>query len=203
MPRGYVSTESITGRLRAYFGISQSEMALFLGVSDSMAGHFDTKRRPLDHDRLMRLLPLVQQVPAELPEQFIDEGIVIAEPVPTTPPPARARLETRRRYCLSMANGLRRTLAPLVRKAQYMARWQAALPALLAAFPAPDPVGPVAPISADEPFDNAWARYWFHKRARPLRADEITRWHLLRIRADALEAEAAALTALLDTLPPA
>ncbi|WP_165370570.1 hypothetical protein, partial [Hymenobacter persicinus] len=67
-----------------------------------------------------------------------------------------------------------------------------ALPALLAAYPAP-----VNPTDPDDAELHAGLIRRLHYHARPLPAEDVTRWHLLQARIVALEAEAATLEATL------
>jgi hypothetical protein len=116
--------------------------------------------------------------------QALPTSSVPAAPAAHLAPPAAAPLAARRDYCQHHAARLRRELAALTQTLDYAHRWQAALPALLAVAP-------------DER-----ARAWLLRRqeqaAADLGADTAARYHLLRLRAEALEAEAAGLTELLE-----
>ena len=89
-------------------------------------------------------------------------------------------------------------LAPLQAQAAAAARWAAALPALRAAL-LPDPGPSAQPDPAtDWPAWLIWHRHrWLDQRPTALPPDLSARYHLLRLRAEVLEAEAAALAALL------
>ncbi len=191
MPRGYIRLRSQTSRLRTYFGIEQEELAMYLGVSRAMVSHLDAGQKLPSLRLAEQLAPLLLHVPAGLLAQVIELPAAAAEPVPATPAPAAAPLEARLDDCTHTAWMLRLRLRRLVRKGRYVARWQAALPALLAALP------PADTPELDSGLDYRWARHWFNMRARPLTPTEIAEWHLLRVRADALEAEAAALTVII------
>lgn len=115
-------------------------------------------------------------------------------------PPEAAPLEARLDYCQHHARRLRRLLRPLEAEAALAARWAAALPALRAALP-PDP-GPHAEPdpTADWPGWLTWYRHrWLGHRATALPPARSARYHLLRLQAEVLEAEATALQALLAT----
>ena len=86
------------------------------------------------------------------------------------------------------------------------ARWQAALPDLLAALPPatrriPDYLTPEAGAAALRAWKlNVHPRLWLEQCATYLSPADIAAWHLLRVRAEALEGEAAALAALLAAI---
>ena len=94
----------------------------------------------------------------------------VEELPPSAPPPETGELDWRRRQCLHRAARLRRELAALLQQVAYAERW-AALP---------------AGIGASVP-----------GKATALSPADVARYHLLRLRAEALETEAAALAALL------
>ncbi len=71
----------------------------------------------------------------------------------------------------------------LAAQLEYARRWQAALPTLLA--------------QAQDERARTWLLRRQEQAAADLDADTAARYHLLRLRAEALEAEAAALAALL------
>jgi transcriptional regulator with XRE-family HTH domain len=180
--------------VRRYFGITQAELARYLGVSEGFAGHLESGRRGL---------------PVEL-GQVLDH---LASPIPATPPalaappgpddlaaPEAAPLEARLDYCRHHARRLRRALRPLEAQAAYAARWRAALPALRAALP-PDPGGEEPPVHTGL---GRWAAFlgwyrwrWLEQRPTRLSPADSARYHLLRLQAEALETEAAALETLL------
>lgn len=185
-------------RVRRYFGLTQAELARYLGVSEGFAGHLESGRRGL---------------PIEL-GQVLDQlaGPIPAEPAPPTPAelanltaaPDPAPLLARLDYCRHHAARLRRALRPLEAEAAYATRWRAALPALRATLP-PDPGGEEPPAPAGP---GRWAAFlgwyrwrWLEQRPTALAPAEAARYHLLRLQAEALETEAAALAQLLATIP--
>lgn len=185
--------------VRRHFGLSQQELAGWLGVSNAQAGHLETGRRALAGDAAEALAPLVARLP--LPSAALAAGALrlasAAAPLALSPPDA-APLAARLDYCQHHARRLRRALAPLEAQAATAARWAAALPALRAALP-PDPGPAAAPDPATAwPAWQAWHRHrWLDQRPLALPPDLSARHHLLRLQAEALEAEAAALAALL------
>lgn len=196
------STDTVTAAVRDYFRLTQQELADWLGVSAAQAGHLDTGRRELAPSTSEALAPLLAQVQAAAAAATPGTlRLASAQPALALAPPASAPLEARLDDCQHRARRLRRQLVPLLAQAETAARWAAALPALRAALP-PDP-GPAAePNPATNwPAWQTWHRHrWLDARPTQLPPDQSARYHLLRLRAEALEAEAAGLAAL---LPPA
>jgi transcriptional regulator with XRE-family HTH domain len=193
--------DTAVAAVRQHFGLSQEEMAGWLGLSKAQAGHLETGQRALSPAAAEALAPLLRQVPAVGPAA--PPTLRLASAAPAAPPlalapPEAAPLAARLDYCQHHARRLRRLLRPLAAAAGLAARWAVALPALRAALP-PDP-GPLAepdPV-ADWPGWLAWHRHrWLARRPTALPPARSARYHLLRLQAEALEAEAAALQALL------
>ncbi|RIY10016.1 hypothetical protein D0T11_10735 [Hymenobacter rubripertinctus] len=170
-------------RLRAWFGLRQPELALYLGLSTIQVQGIETGRRRLTLPVTEALLPLL----AHLPAPDADAAAPTAALPPDQPAPTPADLDFRRRVCQQRAARLRTQAARLSQQAHQAHRWALVLPALLAAPPDPDPERAT------------WRTGWLRRQARPLSAAAVTRWHLLQAQAQALETEAAALTALLAT----
>jgi len=178
-------TDTLPATVRRYFGLQQVELADYLGVSPTLVKHVEAGRRGLSLVVLARLAPLARLVP---------EGPTAPEiAVPLLPgQPAAGPLAARLDYCEHHAARLR----PLLARATYAQRWQQALPTLLAEAPAADPSAPNPEARARR------AREWLESQPTALSADELVHYHLLRLQAEALEAEAAALAALLAATPP-
>lgn len=183
MLRRSAHSASLIARVRAWFGLRQAELALFLGVSPALVQHVESGQRALSAGMVQALLPLLPHVPAT------PDASPTSLPPGTTAPEGE-ELDFRRRVCLQQAARCRAEMAALAQQAHAAQHWAQALPALLAA-PAP------AAADADAYDRAAWRTGWLHRRARPLPSDAITRWHLLAARATALEAEAAALATAL------
>jgi len=149
MPRRAWISTSPAAQVRAWFGLRQDELALYLGVSPGMVRHLESGRRALSADVLAALLPLVQHLPSEAEllaalaaASSAPAGIAAAPAPPSppalapgSPPPQAAALTLRRRACLLHAARLRTQAEALAYQATVAARWAAALPTLLAALP--------------------------------------------------------------------
>ena len=197
MPRRPASLDSVVAALRQYFHLGQPELAQWLGMSIAAVGHLETGRRALGPAAAEALAPLVALLPP--PGGPAARALRLASAAPPAlamAPPNVAPLLARLDYCQHHARRLRRALAPLEAQAATAARWAAALPALRAALP-PDP-GPTAPDpAADWPAWQVWHRHrWLTQRPTALPPDLSARYHLLRLQAEALEAEVAALIEL-------
>lgn len=163
--------------IRRYFGLHQETLAAYLSMTPAQVGHLEAGRRTLKADATQRLLPLLQALPApNAPPNAEDPAARLA-------PPDAAPLAARLDYCQHQARQLRRELTAFTQKLAIARRWQQALPPLLA-------------TAADER-----ARAWLLRRQEQAAADldgeTAARYHLLRLRAEALEAEAAGLAALI------
>ena len=171
--------------VRRYFGLDQQQLATYLGIGAAMVGHLEAGRRAVSSAVLLRLAPLAARLPPDAAVPF-DQTTLPAGMAPPDPTPLLARLD----YCRHHARRLRRQLRHLARPAAHAHRWQQALPRLLAAPPDPQ-----------EPERAAHVRAWLLRRqeqaAAALDGTASARHHLLRLQAEALETEAAALAALL------
>jgi DNA-binding XRE family transcriptional regulator len=168
--------------VRRYFGLDQTKLALFLEVSKALIGHIEAGRRGLSLSLRLRLLPLLRHLPEGPIMRPADEALLPA----TAPAPETAVLEARRRYCVAKATILRAELYDLTVRAVHASRWQQALPDVLADLPNRE----------DQEMAPALAN-WLPTLARTFRPAQTAEWHLLRLQAEALETEAAALAGLL------
>ena len=180
MARRSRPSTNVLARVRAWFGLDQEALALYLEASPALVGSIETGRRALTTEIFTALRPLVQHLPpAEAP------ATAPAAALPPGPPgPDAAELDFRRRVCQQQAARLGRELAALEARARVAARWAQALPDLRQAAAEADPANPDR---------GAWLADWLTRQARPLPPEAVTRWHLLRARVVALTAEAAAL----------
>lgn len=183
MPRRSLTSTNLLARVRAWFGLDQSEMALYLGMSPAFIKSVESGRRGLTTTLLLALRPLLLHLPpAEAPAET---AAPTAYP-PGLPAAEAAELEFRRRVCAQQAAKVARELAALEAQARVAEHWAQALPALLQAA-AEIPTDPANPERA------AWLTDWLTRQARPLPTEAGTRWRLLRARLAALVAEQAAL----------
>jgi hypothetical protein len=122
-------------------------------------------------------------------------------PLLTAPPAGRldpGPLAARRAACLYHAGNLRWQLRQLPEHAR-TARWAQALPGLRAALP-PEAPAPPPTASLEARREDVRLRYvrdFLDLQQTTLDPATLSQWHLLHLRAAALEAEAAALAALL------
>lgn len=177
-------SDSLLQRIRRYFGLDQQEMAMWLGLNQPQLSRYESGARfmPIEFD------------------QALEPWRAVLPPEPLTTPscglPHRAPLEARLDYCQHHARRLRRRLRPLEKQAVLAARRAAALPAVRAALPPAPATEP--DIAIDWPAWLNWFRHrWLDHRSTTLRADQSAQYHLLRLQAEALETEAAALQELL------
>ena len=157
MPRRAASSTHQLARVRAWFGLTRPELALYLGVSDDLVGLIEAGRRRLTAPGQVALLPLLLQLPppeaqaAALAQAARAEAAPAPVPAPPAPappplaaPPDALALRDRRLDCLAQAARLRTQAARLGQQARVVARWAAALPAQLPPDPAAPPAGPAA-----------------------------------------------------------
>jgi len=178
--------------VRRYFGLHQRELAQYLGVSPELVKHIEAGRRPFTSRVLLRLNPLALHLPATPEPEYLAPAIE-----PLTAAPDVAPLEARLDECLHYATRLRRELRQLAAPTRHAQRWQRVLPALLSAAPG---AGPLADV-AYEAHTRRWLLVRQERAAEDLDGAVAARYHLLRLRAEALEIEAAALVKLLPQVP--
>ena len=195
MARRAALSDTLMGRVRVWFGLTQAELALYLNLSPALVRGIETGRRALTSAVLASLSPLAMHLPA-------DDTAAPAAADHVLPPadtPDAAELDFRRRVCLAQAARLAAELEQLTQQAQMVHRWQRALPALLLATP---PLSPGDDV-ADAAIREQWRRGWLHRRARPLPPETATRAALLRAKMAGLQAEAAALASAASEHPKA
>ncbi|MDO7873096.1 helix-turn-helix transcriptional regulator, partial [Hymenobacter sp. ASUV-10] len=67
MPRPALPSDTAAAAVRQHFGLSQQELAAWLGLSEASAGHLETGRRGLSPATAEVLAPLLRQLPAPGP----------------------------------------------------------------------------------------------------------------------------------------
>ena len=182
MPRHSAPSTSQMARTRTWFGLSQAELALYLGVSPELVAAIEAGRRRLTGEMFQALLPLTQHLPPAEAGPPRETTASTALP-PGTPAPDVTELDFRRRVCQQQATRVARELAAIEQRARAARRWAQALPTLL----------PTPEATAADPERAAWLTGWLQRHAQPLPVDVATRWYLLRARQAALAAEIAAL----------
>ncbi|RYU78213.1 helix-turn-helix domain-containing protein [Hymenobacter persicinus] len=190
MPRKSIPSTTLLAQVRKYFGLEQQELAAYLGITGAHVGHLEAGRRAITSRVLLRLHPLAARLPPDAPARP-------APPAPEVPPPglpAADLLEARLDTCCHQAAKLRRELRKLAMIQAGARRWLEVLPGLLAA--------PALPEVLTTPGEATRTRQWLLSRQEQAHATlhdpaDAARYHLLRLRAEALEAEAAGLAALL------
>lgn len=181
------STYSSLSRLYGHFGVKAYELAMYLGITAVQLSRMSTGQRAYSQEVREGLAPFEAALEA-----------ATAAP-PALEAPERAPLEARLDYCQHHARRLRWELRPLEEQARQAGARVAALPALRAALdPDPGPENKPAVSRATRPAWLNWFRHrWLDEYFTALPADLSAQYHLLRLRAEALETEAAALQGLL------
>lgn len=193
MPRQAIFSNSLPAQVRRYFGLPQWELAAFLGVSPELVKHIEAGRRSLTGPVLLRLNELARWLPAN-PDGLLPRPAAVAEapaaafsPDPEAAAPLLARLDR----CEYQARHQRQQLARLAANLAQARRWELVLPALLAAAP------PATDTSAQARQRRRWLAARQQEVELALAPAPAAAYQLCRVRAEALEAEAAALRALL------
>ncbi|GAB3863966.1 hypothetical protein GCM10028824_00880 [Hymenobacter segetis] len=192
MARPVTYSDSYLARVCRYYGLTRQQLAALLGVTPGLVSQLESGTRALTREVSGRLAPFLAPLEAE-------ETAVPPEAAEAPPPPSpfdTRPLERRRAACLHEAHNLRWQLRALPEQAAVAARWAAALPALLAALPPPPPPADEAPATAVA-VRLRYVHAWLATVPLALPPDVLAGWHLRHQRALALEAEAAALGALL------
>jgi transcriptional regulator with XRE-family HTH domain len=192
MPRESRHITTPLGRVRAYYGLTQPELAQYLGITLSLANHLEAGRRAPSALVLERLSPLAAHM---LPE-------AADVPLPTAPPagrPARPWPFAKAPRRLP-ARGVQPALATAPAARAGPQGGAQALPGLRAALPPAEADAPPPTASLEarrEAIRLRYVREFLEVQATALDPEALSRWHLLHLRAEALEAEAAALGVLL------
>ncbi|RTQ45606.1 hypothetical protein EJV47_24250 [Hymenobacter gummosus] len=183
------ATHSSLSRLYTHFGLKAYELAQYLGITAVQLSRMNTGQRPYSQEAREGLAPFEAAL----------EAATAAPPPPVLEAPDAAPLQRRLRYCEHHARRLRWELRPLEEQARQAGARVAALPAVRAALaPDPGPENKPAVSRATWPAWLNWFRHrWLGEYFTALPADLSAQYHLLRLQAEALETEAAALQQLL------
>ncbi|MDO7876995.1 helix-turn-helix transcriptional regulator [Hymenobacter sp. ASUV-10] len=197
MPRPAAYSDTLLARVRRHYGLSQAELAALLGLSGAQLSRLEAGQQGYSPALRERLGPFLLALPpaAEASARHLAEAQAEAASLLPPPPPGPVEaglLERRRAACLHEARTLRWRLRHLPAQAAVAARWAQAMPALLADLPPAPPEATTA--------EAARLRYvhaWLATVPLALDAGQLAEWHLGYARAQALEAEAAALATVL------
>lgn len=185
--------------LRRYFGLTQPELADYLGLSRTLLAHIEGGRRSIPLTAMQRLVQLLRLLPPPYGRGPADA------PLPPSPAewPTDVVDTVRRRVAAARhaAGNLAYRLGELREQVQPL-RQRHALPARLAALP-PDPVAPADAWPAPpRPVPPTWPALLMLGANVTLPTCGHLAQGLLEARRIGLAAEAAHLEALLATLPP-
>lgn len=187
-------SDSALRKLRTHFGLSQAELADYLGTDRSLLAHAEAGRRPLPLAATWRLVPLLSLLPPPSPAPTAPGPPDPAETTPTTQDALAWRLRVCRHEAAMLAFKLERQLPALL-----AARNRRALPTLLTALP---PLAPMPGVLADTPGpDPQWAAQMAAGAAGDLARLGTPARALLEARRAGLLAEATHLEKALG-LPP-
>ncbi len=177
MGRRSIPSKSLAATVRRYFDLTQTELGQYLKLTRGQIAHVEAGRHLFASGTELPLFALAAHLPAPTAPPDPDD------PAAHLALPDAAPLQARLAQCQHQARQLRRELQALTQQLTIARRWQQALPPLLAQAP------------------DAPARAWLLRRQEQAAADldgeTAARYHLLRLRLGALDAEATALAALL------
>ncbi|MFD2717333.1 helix-turn-helix domain-containing protein [Hymenobacter monticola] len=182
--------------MRTHFGLSQADLAQYLGIDRSLLTHIEADRRPLPMVATWRMLPLLSLMPPP-------HGSAPAD-LPPDPAESTAKtldgLQSRLEVCRTEAQKLALALAQQLPRLQ-AARHRRALPARLAVLPPRAPL----PSLPDEPSmpNLAWAGRMAEDATSDLAKFGVQTRALLEARLAGLQAEIAHLEAALNASKPA
>ena len=173
---------TISANMRAYFGLTQADLAEYGAISRGLVAHAEAGRGDYGFSSWLRLTPLAALVPPPV-------GAGPQEEAPEVETGLNAGLLRQRlRKCEHEAVLLRRTLEQREQPRLYARRWLRAQPLLLAELPA-DP-------TTDNRYQRRtrrWLLYHTAKMKDVLGALPSTELRLQQLRLRQLEAEAAEL----------
>jgi transcriptional regulator with XRE-family HTH domain len=195
MPPAAPTPDSTEAAIRTHFGLSQRDLARYLGVSQGLLGHYETGRRPAPPAVVQRLTPLALLLPP--PEGYGPPDPPAPTPTPENPaalpggpatPLAAEPLRRRAHACRLEAARLTQQLHRQHRAATALARRHRGLAQLAAAL---------------RPTADAATAHWLAGLAADLAAADpgpaaASALVLLAVRRDALLAEAAALEKIMS-----
>lgn len=170
---------SVLHTFRRHFGLSQVDLALYLGVSATQINQTESGARMLPAKALVSRAQLL--------------AALDTKPGLASDPLDAATLRARQRQCLHEAGELRFRLEVLIERATIARYRLAALPTLRRGTPGQPPA---------QPNQLAWLKIFENEALTELRQSGATVQALLAARIAALEREAEALTGILATDEP-
>ncbi|MBO2009145.1 helix-turn-helix transcriptional regulator [Hymenobacter negativus] len=180
-------SDSSLRAVRNHFGLSQADLAQYLGIDRSLLTHVEADRRSLPMAATWRLLPLLGLMPPP-------HGTAPAGPLPPDPAEVTAAtlnaLQKRLRACRHEAKNLEYDLENQLPRLE-AARHRRSLPARLAALPPRAPLAAL-PNEAATP-DLAWAARMAESAVPDLARFGVPARALLEARLIGLKAETAYL----------
>jgi len=205
-------SNSLLVAIRTHFGLTQLELARYLGISPQQVAHLEAGRRrstpaaTLRLTRLARLLPSPEGAGPEAPAATYAPPaaplVLFGAELPLPDLLAPAVLQRRQRQLGRRLALLRRDLYVLTNRTSVLERRRWALPVLETAL-LPHPADP----AVGTPAEQAHLRRWLAELAGclppppALRPDAATAVALLLVRLAATEAEAATLAQLIARQP--
>ncbi|MBT2558532.1 helix-turn-helix transcriptional regulator [Hymenobacter sp. ISL-91] len=189
MPQKAIPSNTLAAAVRAYLGLTQEQLADYLGVSRGQVAHVEAGRRPLRAEAACLLRRLAALLP--LPD-LVGGANIEAVNKQTALPPAEKPLLRRWAKCRWQLANLQQRLDQSEKQAELALRWQA--------LPATTPEPPTkAPDEAAIRRDRL-LREWATMAADALAPATVAERQLLMLRIQFLAAEARALEKLLTGL---
>ncbi len=198
-------TGGALGAVRRYFGLSQADVAPFLGLPQAGVAGVESGGRALSLRAGRQLALLTAGLPdgwhepgsgQQAAHNSAAAGAAAAAEIDPLDPLDPAALRARQQYCEAAAMRERAQLARLTERATQARRRLAALPGLRAAV-GPPPAATTGRAALDHERRRLWLALFENEARTVLARDGATAQTLLALRLGALEFEAAQLRALL------
>ncbi|WP_413775157.1 helix-turn-helix domain-containing protein [Hymenobacter weizhouensis] len=184
MPQKAIPSTTLAAAVREYLGLSQVQLAVYLGLTRGQIAHVEAGRRLLRGEASQRLRELAQLLPDT--DHSAEPSVVQALPAV----PAPVRLRRRQVQCARRAASLRVELTQLEACAAQARRWEQLLVKWRAGQPSQS-------AEAHTARQHRFLEEWAATAAAALNPDAMAERVLLKLRIKYLEAEAAALREIL------
>jgi transcriptional regulator with XRE-family HTH domain len=185
------NSDSILRAIRTHFGLSQDELAQYLGIDRSLLTHIEADRRPLPMVATWRMLPLLSLMP---PPHGSGPAHLPPDPAESTAKTLHG-LQSRLEVCRAEAQKLTLAMAQQLPRLQ-AARQRRTLPARLAVLP---PRAPLPGLPNEPSMPNlAWAARMAENAVPDLTRFGVPARALSEARLAGLQAEIAHLEAALS-----